>query len=155
MKKTIISYAVASTLIAGIIFTGCQSASQKEEAAKEAVQEAKEELKDVRDDANKEAQKLASAEEWIAFKTESDEKIRNNEIRIAELKVKLKKPGKILDGLYEKRIETLEQRNNDLKIKIENYEKNQSDWESFKREFNHDMDELGQAFKDITVDNKN
>ena len=80
MKKTIISYAVASTLIAGIIFTGCQSASQKEEAAKEAVQEAKEELKDVRDDANKEAQKLASAEEWIAFKTESDEKFRNNEI---------------------------------------------------------------------------
>ena len=30
----------------------------------------------------------------------------------------------------------------------------QSNWESFKREFNHDMDEIGQALKDLTVDNK-
>ncbi len=155
MKKTIISYAIASSLISGVIFTGCQSASQEEENAKENVQDAKEELKEVRDDANKEAQKVASAEEWNAFKIETEEKIRNNENRIAELKMKMNKPGKILDGLYEKRIETLEQRNNELKARLGNYEKNQSDWESFKREFNHDMDELGQAFKDITVDNKN
>jgi hypothetical protein len=37
---------------------------------------------------------------------------------------------------------------------MDTYEKKQSDWESFKREFNHDMDELGQALKDLTVDNK-
>jgi DNA-directed RNA polymerase subunit N (RpoN/RPB10) len=35
------------------------------------------------------------------------------------------------------------------------YEKSQSDWEAFKREFNHDMEELGKALKDLTVDNKN
>jgi len=29
-----------------------------------------------------------------------------------------------------------------------------SDWQSFKREFNHDMDELGHSLKDFTVDNK-
>lgn len=34
------------------------------------------------------------------------------------------------------------------------YEKSQSDWETFKREYNHDMDELGNALKDLTVDNK-
>ena len=27
-------------------------------------------------------------------------------------------------------------------------------WESFKTEFNHDMDELGNAFRDLTIDNK-
>ena len=27
-------------------------------------------------------------------------------------------------------------------------------WEKFKAEFNHDMDELGKAFKDLSVDNK-
>ena len=81
-------------------------------------------------------------------------KIKENEVRIAELKVKMKKPGKILDPLYEKKIEMLEQKNIDLKAKMEAYEKNQSDWESFKREFNHDMDELGSALKDLTVDNK-
>jgi hypothetical protein len=29
-----------------------------------------------------------------------------------------------------------------------------SDWQSFKREFNHDMDELGNAFNNLTVNNK-
>lgn len=29
-----------------------------------------------------------------------------------------------------------------------------SDWKSFKEEYNRDMDELGQAFKNLTVDNK-
>jgi hypothetical protein len=34
------------------------------------------------------------------------------------------------------------------------YDKNQTDWEKFKREFNHDMDELGKSLKDLTVNNK-
>ncbi|MBK6283604.1 MAG: hypothetical protein IPF54_14015 [Draconibacterium sp.] len=48
----------------------------------------------------------------------------------------------------------LEQKNNILRAKIESYESNQTDWESFKREFNHDMEELGMAFKDLTSDNE-
>ena len=46
-----------------------------------------------------------------------------------------------------KRIDTLEKQNNDLKTKIETYDQSQSNWESFKREFNHDMDELGKSFE--------
>jgi hypothetical protein len=48
----------------------------------------------------------------------------------------------------------LEQKNASLKTKIENYENNQTDWQSFKREFNADMSQLGKALKDLTVDNK-
>jgi phage-related minor tail protein len=33
-------------------------------------------------------------------------------------------------------------------------EKNQSDLESFKQEYNHDMEELGEALKDFRVNNK-
>jgi len=29
------------------------------------------------------------------------------------------------------------------------YEKERSDWEVFKREFNHDMNQLGEAFSDL------
>jgi len=65
----------------------------------------------------------------------------------------LNKPGKILDPIYKQRIETLEEQNRDLKVRLDVYEKNNSDWETFKREFNHDMDELGKALKDFTVDN--
>jgi uncharacterized protein YeaO (DUF488 family) len=34
------------------------------------------------------------------------------------------------------------------------YEKTQSDWEEFKREYNHDMEELGAALKDFRVNNR-
>jgi hypothetical protein len=32
-------------------------------------------------------------------------------------------------------------------------DENQKSWESFKTEFNHDMEKIGKAFKDITVNN--
>jgi hypothetical protein len=66
----------------------------------------------------------------------------------------IKKPGKTLDALRENKIDKLEQLNSDLKARLEAYEKNQSDWVSFKIEFNNDMDELGKDIKDLTVDNK-
>jgi chromosome segregation ATPase len=154
MKKSIFTLALAGTLIAGTIFTGCQSSAQKESVAQDKVNDAKQDLKEAQDDAKAEATKLAGVEEWKEFKNDSEIKIRDNEVRIAELKAKLNKPGTTLDPLYEKRIDTLEKKNRDMKARIYDYEKSQSDWETFKREFNHDMDELGQALKDFTVDNK-
>jgi len=146
MKKTIISLVVVATLISGAIFTGCGPSTPREDAAKTEVLEANEELKDAR--------KAATAEEWKAFKDESELKIRDNEVRIAELKSKIKKSGKELDALYNKKIDALEQQNKDMKARIDVYEKNnKSDWESFKREFNHDLDKLGKALKDLTVNN--
>ncbi len=153
MKKIFLTIAVVS-LMAGTTFTGCKSPEAKESEARENLQDAKEDLKEVRDEADEQAQKVASAEEWKAFRTECEEKISKNEIRIAELKAKLNKPGKIIDPIYEKRIDMLEVRNRELKEKMDAYEKSQSNWESFKTEFNHDMDELGQSLKDFTVDNK-
>ena len=98
--------------------------------------------------------RIATTEEWAAFKADAEEKIEANEKRIAELKVKLKKPGKLLDKVYTERIEALEQRNRDLRLKITAYESNKTDWDKFKEEFNHDMDELGKAISDIFTDNK-
>ena len=41
-----------------------------------------------------------------------------------------------------------------MKKRLEDYKADSKDkWESFKTEFNHDMDELGSAFKDLTVKN--
>jgi len=155
MKKIILTLIVATAFLTGTILTGCQSSAQREASARDNLQEAKQDLKDVQKDANAEVQKLADAKEWETFKNNAEITIRNNEIRIGDLKVKLHKQGTVLDPMYEKKIETLEQQNKDLKKRIEDYEKSQSDWETFKREFNHDMDELGKALKDLTVDNKN
>lgn len=154
MKKILFTIAVAITFTTGTILTGCQSSEQKEDAAEQKVEDAKEDLKDVQQDANTEAQKVATAEEWKAFRSDTEVKIQNNQKRIDDLRVQLNKPGKTLDPLYAKRIETLENENNELRMRMDNYEKSQSDWEKFKMEFNHDMDELGRSLKDFTVDNK-
>ena len=64
--------------------------------------------------------------------------------------------GKILDRKeddYEKRINQLQADNDKLKLRLSEFEKNQSDWEKFKIEFNNDMNALGIALKELTVDN--
>jgi hypothetical protein len=67
----------------------------------------------------------------------------------------MKKTGNAMDAKYEKNIATLEEKNNTLKTKMKAYKNDtNADWKSFKTEFNHDMDELGSALKDLTVDNK-
>ena len=137
-----------------MIFTSCESSTQKMEDAQANVEEAKKDLKEARQDAVAVAQKTADAEAWKTFKSESELKIRGNETRIAELKEKMKTSGKTLDEVITKKIDQLEQKNKDLNAKMAAYEKEQSDWESFKREFNHDMDELGKALKEFTINNK-
>jgi predicted RNase H-like nuclease (RuvC/YqgF family) len=155
MKKNIFSLAVTITIIAGTIFASCQSATQKQEATQEKVQEARKDLNEAKKDANEAAMVVATAEEWKTFRNESELKIRENEIRITELNAKMKKPGEIFDALYQKKIVNLEQQNRDMRARLDVYEKNQSNWESFKREFNHDMDAIGTSLKDLAVNNKN
>lgn len=156
MKKVIFMLVVLSTFTTGIIFTGCQTSDQKVDEAKTKVQDAKDDLKEVQQDANEEALKAATAEEWTIFKSESDIKIKANETLIANMKDKMKASGKKMDAVYEKNIDLLEQRNKDMRNRIDAYDNNsKSNWASFKREFNHDMDELGIAFRDLTVNNKN
>ena len=154
MKKTIYSLAVSIAFAAALAVTGCNSPSNRAEKARENVEESKEELREAKADAELQKQKAATAEEWKTFRTDSEVKIKENETRIAEIKAKMMKPGHALDSLYHRRINALEEKNNNLRTKVNAYEKNQSDWESFKREFNHDMDEMGKAFKDLTIDNK-
>ncbi|MBA3707137.1 MAG: hypothetical protein H0W84_14905 [Bacteroidetes bacterium] len=56
---------------------------------------------------------------------------------------------------YDKRINELEQKNKDLKKRMADYNEQdgKSNWQLFKTEFTHDMDELGNALKDLTVRN--
>ena len=154
MKGTIFILSVTITLIAGTIFTSCQSSVQKQEAAQVKVQDARQDLNAAQKDANAIDQELATAEEWATFKRESDVKIRDNDVRITELNVKMKKPGQTLDEVYSKKIANLEILNKEMRTRLTAYEKSQTNWESFKREFNHDMDGMGKALKDLTVNNK-
>jgi hypothetical protein len=153
MKKSILFLAI-TMMIAGTITTSCDTPEKKEEAAREDVNEAKEDLKEAQAEANANAMKVANAEEWKAYKDETEIKIKANEVRIAELKRLKQKPGKVFDKMFESNIETLEKRNADLRAKLIGYESSQSDWEAFKREFNSDMDGIKKSLEDLSVDNK-
>lgn len=140
--------------MAGIIFTGVWSSTKKQKAAQTNVMYANQDFIAEQEDANDLEQKVATADEWMTFKSESELKISDNEIRITQLNVKQKKPGEIFDELYENKIAILDLQNKDMKARLEAYEKIQSNWETFRHEFNHDMDVIRKALEGLTVDNK-
>ncbi len=161
MKKLTTGYWLLMVLIVGITLTGCQSDESKIESAKEDVKDAKQDLKEAKEDANASVVKTATAEEWKAFRESTELQIKANEARIAELKIKMKKPGKALDEMYKTKIEVLEQRNRDLRARLDGYEKTQTDWEKFEKDFKRDLDEIGRdmddigkALKNLSVDNQ-
>lgn len=153
MKKSILTLAAAS-LMFGTVTTGCKSNTEKEADAIENVQDATEDLNEVSQDVKLDEQLAANDEEWKIFKSETETKIAANETIINNLKAEMNKPGSKYDAVYAKNIELLEKKNANLRSRIADYDKTRSDWESFKREFNSDMDELGKSLKDLTVDNK-
>ena len=146
MKKLVYLFS-AITLITGLSLASCNNSAEddttKDEVKKDTV--VIEEKTEVR---------VATSEEWAAYKADVEAKIDANEKRIAELKAKINKPGKLLDKARAERIEALEERNRNLRLKITAYETNKTDWEKFKEEVNHDLDELGKAINDIFTDNK-
>lgn len=144
MKKSILSIAIA-TLFTGSLITSCNSSSQKVEDAAVKVDVTAEDLNKAKEEFNNEYNKL---------KVESEQRMLDNEFKIAELKatkIKLKKEAK---ADYDKTIADLEQKNSNMRTKLNDYKEEGKDkWESFKREFNHDMDELGSALKDLANNN--
>jgi len=152
MKKTTFTLAAASMLLAGSMFTGCMSSEQKKEASDAQVVIAQDHLDKAQQNADVVAEKAATADELKTFKLESDLKIKNNEVSIAELKLKMNKSGSALDEVYAKRIDSLELKNQNLKKRMGDYKITHSNWTKFKRDFNRDLDQLGDKLKEIAKD---
>jgi hypothetical protein len=151
-KISTLIFGLASVAMAVIVFNGCKSPAKDKETtntgeAKENLVEAKESL----DEAKKEY-----VLRYEAFKLESDNKIAENEKVIAELKAKAKMESNAAKQDFEKELAALEQKNQSLKEKMSYYkDEGDDEWESFKVEFDQDMDSLGRALKDLTKNNTN
>ena len=94
-------------------------------------------------------------DEYKTYRLEQEKKIIENDKLIKELKTKKNEVKKEKLINYENKIKELEKKNNELRKKIVvNYkDEGVNKWESFKKEFNHDMDELGQSLKNLFKDN--
>lgn len=142
MKKSII---VSILFMFAVIVGACSSPTEKVEDAKTDVVEANKEL----DEAN--AEYVADMEK---YRTETAEKITANEVIIQDLNTRIASQKKDTQVEYKQKVAELEQKNMEMKKKMDDYKQDgKENWEKFKTEFNRDMDELGKAFKDLTVKN--
>lgn len=145
MKKSILVLAVSSLLISGAGLSSCSSPAEKVENAEGEVTEAKEDLKEAKEDYLLEVE---------TFRKETAEKVALNNQSIAEFKARKALDKKEAKAEYDKKVKALEQKNTDMQKRLDDYQIDGKDnWEKFKIEYNHDMDELGKAFKDLTVKN--
>lgn len=144
MKNSIfIQPAVAAIMVA--IVLSCNSPADKLSKAEVNVTEAQENL-----DKATEAY-LTDVEN---YRNETAGKIAANNKSIEEFKARIENEKKEARADYKKKIVELEQKNTDIKKKMDDYKADsKEEWEKFKTEFNHDMEELGNAFKDLTVKN--
>lgn len=131
--------------ISTLALASCNNSSDKVKNAEAAVTKADSNLID----ANQEY--LTEVEN---YKKETTEKIAANDKSIAEFKARVAQEKKSARADYLTKVEKLEKKNSDLKKRMDDYKaQSKEQWEGFKTEFNHDMDEIGNAFKDLTVKN--
>ena len=139
--KTKYFIAAVILLFAGSVFNGCDNKQKNVEDAKDNVTEAKQELKDAQ---------AQYENEWKQFKSDVELKINANEKRIAEFKAGIKTASGKFRAKYEKEIVVLEQKNTDLRKKLNEYKFDGKDnWEVFKDDFNREVNDIMVGLNDI------
>lgn len=165
MKTRIVVSLAIISFIVGILFSGCGKKSKQD--ATEVKEDVIELNKDLTRGAINTAEeiKIVVKQEWDKFKAASEKTIENTEKEINKLREKISKTNKKERERLTKKLDELEQRNIVLKDKLavrtrdfkENViafdEKAKDSEEAFKREFNHDLNELGTALKNLFEDN--
>jgi DNA replication protein DnaC len=145
MKKRSIATMALGALIAGALVMGCNTSATKVENAQDNVTQAEKDL------AKANEEYLADVEK---YRQEAAVKIAANNQSIADFNARMANEKAEARADYKKKIDAIEQKNSDLKKKLEEYKAEGKDsWENFKSEFSRDMDELGTAFKNLTVKN--
>ncbi|WP_317898081.1 hypothetical protein [Aurantibacillus circumpalustris] len=144
MKKTNLIFGSA-VVLTSLFFGACTSSSEKVENAQEEVTEANQNL----EDANEEYRK-----DYASYKEEVANRITYNEQIIIDFKERVKLQKDEAKADYDEKIEALNQKNSDLRKRMDDYTvQGKESWEAFKTEFDRDMDELGEAFKNLNVNN--
>ncbi len=145
MMKLIITV-TALVFISGASFlTSCNSPSENVAHAEDKVMEAQRDL----DNAN-----IAYLADMVTYRQETAVKIEVNNKSIADFNARVETEKAEAKADYKKKIAELEHMNTDMKKRLEDYKADGKDnWDKFKIEFSHDMEELGKAFKDLTVSN--
>ena len=150
IKQSIYVIALASFATVAVFFTSCDNNNNK--YSSERAEDAAEDLRDAKKDLD-EAQREYTIK-YNDFKREMDNKITENDKAIAALKADVRERNAEAKVNWNTAVNDLERKNQSLKDRINDYKADgNANWDEFKREFNHDMDRLGEALKDMTQNN--
>lgn len=140
MNKFIQKLSFSTVLLAGIL-TGCTSTASKVENAEENVKKEQEDVVKANENLKMEIEN---------YRKESVSKIDGNDQRIAEVRAQAEKDKSAMKSEVKTQIADLEKKNAELRTKLNDYQSDkQEDWDNFKKELNHDMDELGNSLRDF------
>lgn len=147
--KTRYTIGITALILAINLFSQCTNSPEKDNAdlyeAQETLLESKKEYNEAKTD---------FAIKYEAFKIESERKIAENEKTITRLKDEAKYKNIETRTQLEIKLMELEKNNELFKVNIENYKENSKiEWESFKTEFNRDMENIKEALQDLSQDN--
>lgn len=148
MKKNKFPDTLIMLLIA-VVLTACSTKSKEAEKVDQAameVQAAKEKL----EESNKKY-----AEEVSNYRVRMQMNINDNKLLILKLKEEKSVGRKEAVDVRNAQIDALEKQNEQMEARMSRFKdvENKDQWLEFKDEFDHDMDELGKAFKGLTVNN--
>lgn len=144
MRKSILLFTFIA-VVSSLMYTSCKSSSEKVENAEEKVTEAEQNLND--------AQQEYQAD-LDNYRMQTASTIETNNRNIAEFNARIENEKNEVRAEYRTKIAELEAKNNEMKQKLDNYQSEGKDqWESFKNEFNRDMDQLGRSISDLTTKN--
>lgn len=136
---------MVSALISLATLTNCNTPAQKVEKAEVNVVEANKDL----EKANQEY--LTDIEN---YRLETADKLVINEKSIIEFNARIESRKKDATADYKAKVAELNKKNTDMRKRMDDYKADGKEkWESFKAEFNHDMEELAKSFEDLTVNN--
>lgn len=128
-----------------VIMTGCNSPAQNVDDAEKDVLQAEQSLEKANADYRAEIKN---------YRKETNDRIKSNNHRINKLKSRAERNE--VEGKAERRqrISELEKKNTEMKKRMDNYQEDtRENWEKFKADFNHEMDELGSSLEDLVSDN--
>jgi len=144
--KNLITFLIVLCSASTILFTSCGTPEQKVAEAKENVKEADKSLA---------VANTNYLEEVESYKKEVANKTAMNDKHIADFKAAVDKEDNDTKMLYKDTVVVLEEKNAKLKRKMAEFKADSKEnWEKFKTDFNQDMKDAGDAFKNTKVKRK-
>ncbi len=137
--KNVIQSIFASAMLMGTLLTSCSPSSKNVENADSKVTLAAQEI---------EAEKKAYKEDLETFRTKTQDLFENNEKVMDDFSLRIANQKAAVKLKHEQNIAELQAKNAAMKEKLADFDENNHDqWDTFKKEFSNDMEQLGEAIR--------